>query len=99
MCPASAKWSSYKMASYPVVHIVDQHCIIRFIMKEKVKPEEILHSLNAQNGEETLSYANVCDCYCKFSEGRKEVWNLLHAHIQPAAVCDINIHHIEELIL
>jgi hypothetical protein len=84
------------MASYPVAHSVDQHCISRFIIKEKVKPAEVLHSLNAQNGEETLSYASV---YCKFSEGRKEVWNLPHAHIQPAAVCDVSIHCVEELIL
>jgi hypothetical protein len=33
MYPASAHWSSYKMASYPVAHSVDQHFVIIFIMK------------------------------------------------------------------
>jgi hypothetical protein len=41
----------------------------------------------------------VCDCYIKFSEGHKEASNLLHAHIKPAAVCDVNIFCVQELIL
>jgi hypothetical protein len=40
---------------------VEQHCIMRFIVKEKLKPGEIFHKLNAHNGEETLSHASVCD--------------------------------------
>jgi hypothetical protein len=34
-----------------------------------------------------------------FSEGWDEVDNPPHAHVQLRAVTDVNIHHIEELIL
>jgi hypothetical protein len=34
----------------------------------------------------------------KFSEGCKEVFDLPHAQVQPTAVRDVNILHIEELI-
>jgi hypothetical protein len=64
-----------------------------------MKPAEILHRLNTQYGEETLSHAGVCDVYIKVSEGHKEISDLLHAHIQPAAVCDVNICCVQELIL
>jgi hypothetical protein len=33
---------------------VEQRCIIKFLLKEEVKPAEILHRLNAQYGEQTL---------------------------------------------
>jgi hypothetical protein len=39
---------------------VEQHCIMRFIVKEKLKAGEILLRLIAHNGEETLSHASVC---------------------------------------
>jgi hypothetical protein len=52
--------------------------MIKVLVKERAKPAEILRRLNAQYGEETLSYASVCDWYSKFSEGCKEVSNLLH---------------------
>jgi hypothetical protein len=47
------------MASDLVIPSVEQCCIIKFLMKEKVKPAEILCKLNAQYGEETLSHAKV----------------------------------------
>jgi hypothetical protein len=78
---------------------VKQHSIITFLVTEKVKPTEILHRLNAQYGEESLSHSNVYEWYNKFSEGRKEVLNLLHAHVQPTAVCNVNICCVEGLIL
>lgn len=53
-----------------------------------MKPEEILHKLIAEYGEDTLPQASVCDWYSKF-DGHKEVLNLLYAHIQPTAVQDI----------
>jgi hypothetical protein len=53
-----------------------------------VKPEEVLHKLIAEYGEETLSQASVCDWYSKF-DGHEEVLNLLHTHIQPTIVQDI----------
>jgi ABC-type Fe3+-citrate transport system substrate-binding protein len=62
-----------------VIPSVEQHCIIKFLLKEKVKPAEILPRLNAQYGEEILSCASIYDWYNKFSEGRKEASNLMHA--------------------
>jgi hypothetical protein len=50
---------------------VEQHCIIKFLVKEKVKPAEI----------HRMSCASVCDWCNEFFEGHKEVLNLLHAHI------------------
>jgi hypothetical protein len=35
----------------------------------------------------------------KFSEGHREISDLLHAHIEPEAVCDVNICCVKELIL
>jgi hypothetical protein len=46
---------------YFVTPSAEQCYIIRFVVKEKVKPTEILHGLNAQYGEGTLSFARVCD--------------------------------------
>jgi hypothetical protein len=64
-----------------------------------VKPAEILCSLNAQNPEEILSCASVSDWYNNSFEGCKEILNLLHAHVQPTALCNVNICCIKELIL
>jgi hypothetical protein len=69
------------MASDLVTPCVAQCCIIKFLVKEKVKPAEVLHRLNAQYGEETLSHASVYDWY-KFSEGHNEVSHLPYAHVQ-----------------
>jgi hypothetical protein len=44
-----------------VIPSVEQHCIIKFPMKEKMKPAEILPRLTAQYGEQTLSCANIYD--------------------------------------
>jgi hypothetical protein len=74
-------------------------CIIKFLAQEKVKPTEILRRLNALYGVEILSCANVYNWNNKFSEGHEEVSELLHAHIQPRAVSDVNICHDEKLIL
>jgi hypothetical protein len=35
---------------------VEQHCIIKFLVKGKMKPAEILHRLNAQYGKETQTF-------------------------------------------
>jgi hypothetical protein len=42
---------------------------------------------------------SVYGWYSKFSEDCKEVSNLLCAHVQPRAVCNVNICHVEEMIL
>jgi hypothetical protein len=46
-----------------------------------------------------VSHASVCVWYSKFSKGNEEALNLLHAHVHPAALCDVNICGIKELIL
>jgi hypothetical protein len=69
------------MVSDPVTPSAEQHCITEFLLKEKVKPAEIPHKLSAQYGEENLSCANIWDWYYKFSEGCKQVSNLLHTNI------------------
>jgi hypothetical protein len=48
---------------------VEQCCIIRFLVKEKVKLAEIIRGLSAQYGEETLSRASVYDWCNIFFEG------------------------------
>jgi hypothetical protein len=50
---------------------VEQCCNIIVLVKEKVKPAEIVRRLNAQYGKETLSCTDVYDLYNKFSEGQK----------------------------
>jgi hypothetical protein len=50
---------------------VGQRLIIKFLAKKKVKPADILRTLNAQYGKETQSCAGVCGWYSKFSEGTK----------------------------
>jgi hypothetical protein len=54
-------------------------------VQEKMKPAVIFRRRNTQYGKETLLHAGVCDWYSKFSEDRKEVSNLPHAHVLPAA--------------
>lgn len=55
---------------------------------ESMKPKEILHRLNAQYGEETISCAGVWDWYSKFSEAH-EVLHLPLAHIVLMFLSDI----------
>jgi hypothetical protein len=61
------------MASEVVTPRIEQCCIIKFLVKESVKPAEILHRLNTQYGEETPSHASVCDWHSKFADGCKGV--------------------------
>jgi hypothetical protein len=63
------------MASDLVTPSVEEHCIIRFPVKEKEKTA-VLHRLNAEYGKETRSHTNVYDWYNKFSEDCEEVSNL-----------------------
>jgi hypothetical protein len=87
------------MVSALVTYSVGQCCIIRFLVKEKVKPPKIHHELSLQYGDEMLSHASAYDRYSKFSEGSKEIANLLHVHILSTAVCCVNICLVKELIL
>jgi hypothetical protein len=85
------------MASDPVTPSVEQNCIIRFLVKEKLQPAEIIHKLYAQYGEQTLSCASVYDWYNKFSDGCKKVSNLPHTLMFSQQL--YVIHHIKDLIL
>jgi hypothetical protein len=69
----------------------EQCHIIKFQVTEKVKPAEILHRLNMQHEEGTLSHASVYDRYNKFSEGCKEVSNLPYDHTWSSVVHSVNI--------
>jgi hypothetical protein len=67
------------MTSDLVSPSVEQRCIIIFLVKEEMKPAEILCRLIEQYGEEALSRANVSDLCSKFPKGHKEVkTQLLH---------------------
>jgi hypothetical protein len=61
MHPTSVHYSQYKIASDLVTPSIEQYCIIKFLVKENVKSAEILHRLNPQYGEETLSFVSVHD--------------------------------------
>jgi hypothetical protein len=69
------------MAGYLVTPSVEQCCIIKFSMKEKVKLAEVLCRLTAQYGEGILSCASVCDWYSKFSEVCEEASNIPYCHV------------------
>lgn len=88
-----------EMVSGLIIYSVGQCCIIRFLVKEKVKPAEIHYELNVQYGKEMLPCSSACGLYRKFSEDCKEIRNLLHVRIQPTAVCCVNICLMKELIL
>jgi hypothetical protein len=47
------------MASHLVTHSVEQRCVIKFVVRDKVKAAETLHRLNAEYGEGGLSRASV----------------------------------------
>jgi hypothetical protein len=82
------------MAMALIILSVEEQCIIKFLVKEKVKPAEILHALNAHCGEQTLSYQSAYDWYNMSSESCREGLILSHTHIQPTAVHNMNIRHI-----
>jgi hypothetical protein len=56
------------------------HCWCRTVLYHQIPSvRETLHRLKAANGEESFSYARVCDWYDKFYEGHKEVKTQLSA--------------------
>jgi hypothetical protein len=77
------------MVSDLVTPSVEQCCFIILLANENMKPVEIRHRLNAQNGEETLSCGNVSDWY-SFLKTTKKL-----AHGQPKPVCIVNIHSVK----
>jgi hypothetical protein len=68
---------------------VEQCCIIKFLMKEKVKPAEILHRFNAQYGEGTLSCVSALICTMIFPKALKS--------LRPTACsCSANIYMLHD---
>jgi hypothetical protein len=63
------------MASDPITTSAEQHCVIKFLVKENVKPAEILPSPSAENGKEIPSHTSVYHRCNKISEGHEEVAN------------------------
>lgn len=88
-----------KMAAGNVPVDVKQRCIIKFLVKEKVKPAEVLRRLEAQFGEQTLSRERVYDWCRQFSKGRSLVTNDPHRNFRPTAVTPANIARVEQVIL
>jgi hypothetical protein len=83
------------MASDLVSPSADQRCIIKFLVKEKVKPEEFLRRLNAQYGENTLSCASVCNRYNNFSPTPKTFKTQLSAgKIMASVFWDSGVIHV-----
>jgi histone-lysine N-methyltransferase SETMAR len=87
------------MAASSVSATVEQRCVIKFLVKENVKPAEILRRLQAQYGEQTMSRATVYEWCEQFREGRELVTNEAHGHIRPTAVTPVNIARVEQVIL
>ena len=87
------------MAASSVSVAVEQRCVIKFLVKEKVKPAEIFRRLQAQYGEQTMSRTRVYEWCEQFREGRELVTNEAHGHIRPTAVTPVNIARIEQMIL
>jgi hypothetical protein len=85
------------MASDLVTPSVEQRCIIEFAMRLKIKSTESLCKLNAHNVEADFSRPNVYDSYNKFSEGRRLVSNLPHAHVQATAVRYVSDHKAQHV--
>jgi hypothetical protein len=67
--------------------------------EREVKLAEILHRLNAQHGQQTLSHTSVYDWHNKVSDGCKQVWNLTHYHVQPTAEYGLTFTMSKEMIL
>jgi hypothetical protein len=58
MRPASAHYSKYKMAPDFVTASVEQHTIIKFLVKEKIKLTETFRKSNARYKEDPVT----CKC-------------------------------------
>lgn len=56
---------------------------MHFLVKEEVKPAEILCRLHSDYGEETLLCERASDWCSKFSEGHIGALNVPHAHFHP----------------
>jgi hypothetical protein len=72
MLPTCARFSQYKMASDPVTASVEQGCVTKFLVREKVKPGKILCLWNEFHEEERLPHASVYNWYNYFSPSPKK---------------------------
>jgi hypothetical protein len=64
-----------KMSEGKVHASVEQHIIIKFLMKEGCKPSEICSRLKRRYGEKTLSNVSVYKWNSEFKKGRETVEN------------------------
>jgi hypothetical protein len=58
------------MSEQVIPSAIAQRIIVKFLTNESVKLAEILRSLRAQLGDETLSRTQMCDWSKSFKEGR-----------------------------
>ncbi|KYN13981.1 hypothetical protein ALC57_13811 [Trachymyrmex cornetzi] len=86
------------MSEQEVHTSVEQRIIIEFLLREGVKPAEILRRLTVQFAEKTLSRTQVYDWHKKFSDSRESVQNETHARRPRTSTSDTNILAIREMI-
>ncbi|KFM74000.1 hypothetical protein X975_11618, partial [Stegodyphus mimosarum] len=84
------------MMSEPVS--VEQRIIIKFLVCENVKPDEIYHRLLAQLEEASLSWSRVKVWCNEFKQVRECVANQAHPRRLRTSVTNENIAHVRELI-
>ncbi|KFM78737.1 hypothetical protein X975_01817, partial [Stegodyphus mimosarum] len=84
------------MVASSVYVFVGQRCVIKFLVKEKVKLAEIFR-LQAQYGEQMVSQTRVYEWCKQCCEGQELVINEVHGHICPTAVTPVNISHAEQI--
>jgi hypothetical protein len=69
-----------KMSEAKVHVSIEQHIIIKFLMKEGCKLLEICSRLKRQYGEKTLSNVSVCKWSSVFKKERETVKNKPHEY-------------------
>jgi len=87
-----------KMSKAKVNVSVEQHIIIKFLMKEGCKPSEICSRLKRQYGEKTLSNVSVYKWSSEFKKGRETVKNELHVRRPRTSITGENSDRFNALI-
>ena len=93
----------FKMAKRHVGTVMEQRIIIKFLVKEGVKPSEIYYRISLQYGEDTVSKSTLYE-WCKQFRDRRELVTDLPGRGGTRASCatavnERNITEIEELVM
>jgi hypothetical protein len=79
------------MASDIVPPTAEQRCIEKIATERESETSRNFVGQVHNMRNRSCQYAIACVRYSKFPEDCKEVLNLLHAHVQPTAVCEVNV--------